>query len=405
MAASITVPAGAELIGSKGGKRYWYDSGSNVWYTEAGGGSYGGGGGPINSIKEVPNGSNTERDLKIYFQDALKDKGYASDGDYLSAADSGPLRIPLPNTEGEGTGGVARYPNDIGKYDTHDYVLFQFANYQPPFKTNRDEGRRGANPGLGEYNESIDIEVADVIVKDISTNESVEVSSIILPMPQDLSNEQKQNWVGKKFTRLGADVIRATGGNFGNLKDTLGDTKGNLGAIVDALKASALNKIPGVGGNLSINDISGSTRGIVLNPNAELLYDSPDLREIGMVFKMVPQSQSEAVEIKKIVDAFRAASLPQYGSEQTVEGQDGKQISGDNWIRIPMLCKFTFMKGSDANPWVAQYKPCGIVQVQVNYTPDGTYAAYEGGSPVATELTIRFVETKLIFRKEIEAGF
>ena len=63
------------------------------------------------------------------------------------------------------------------------------------------------------------------------------------------------------------------------------------------------------------------------------------------------------------------------------------------------------MKGSNNNPWIAQYKPCGIVQVQVNYTPDGTYAAFADGSPVATELSIRFVETKLIFRNEIEAGF
>ena len=109
MGASITVPAGAELLGTKDGKRYWYDPGSNVLYTESGNGGYGGGGGAISTIKEVPNGSNTERDLKIYFQDVLKDKGFASDGDYLSAADSGPLRIPLPNTEGEGTGGVARY--------------------------------------------------------------------------------------------------------------------------------------------------------------------------------------------------------------------------------------------------------------------------------------------------------
>ena len=224
-------------------------------------------------------------------------------------------------------------------------------------------------------------------------------------MPQDLSNEQKQNWVGKKFTRLGADVIRATGGNFGNLQTTLKDTKGNLGAIVESLKTSALNKIPGIGGNLSINDITGSTKGIVLNPNAELLYDSPDLREIGMVFKMVPQTQEESYLIKNIVDAFRSASLPQYGSEQSVTGKNNEQISGTNWIRIPMLCKFTFMTGPNTNPWIAQYKPCGIVQVQVNYTPDGTYAAFAGGAPVATELTIRFVETKLIFRNEIEAGF
>ena len=224
-------------------------------------------------------------------------------------------------------------------------------------------------------------------------------------MHQDLSTEQKQNWVGKKFTRVGAAAISALNGDFSNLGNTLKDTRGNLGALSDALKASALNKIPGVGGNLSINDLSGSTRGVVLNPNAELLYDSPDLREIGMVFKLVPQNKAESKIIKQIVDAFRTASLPTFGSNESIKAGNNQQISGSNWIQVPMLCKFTFMKGSNNNDWIAQYKPCGIVQVQVNYTPDGTYASLWDGSPVATELSIRFVETKLIFSKEIEAGF
>ena len=397
MAQSITIPSGAEHLGTKDGKKYWYDPSNNVFYE---GNSSGGIVGPIFAVEEVPNSDkNRIDDLKNHFKEELKAKGYVADGDYLTTAFPGRLSLPA-SSKGSN---VAKYPSDMVDAD-HDYVLFQFAKYQPPFAT-PDAESRTATRGLGEYNQSIDVKEENVTVKDLKTGGTKEIGHIILPMPQDLSNEQKQNWVGKKFTRLGADVIRATGGNFGNLQNTLKDTKGNLGAIVESLKTSALNKIPGVGGNLSINDITGSTKGIVLNPNAELLYDSPDLREIGMVFKMVPQTQEESYLIKNIVDAFRSASLPQYGSEQSVTGKNNEQISGTNWIRIPMLCKFTFMTGPNTNPWIAQYKPCVIVQVQVNYTPDGTYAAFAGGAPVATELTIRFVETKLIFRNEIEAGF
>jgi hypothetical protein len=39
--------------------------------------------------------------------------------------------------------------------------------------------------------------------------------------------------------------------------------------------------------------------------------------------------------------------------------------------------------------------------VSANFTPDGAYATYEDGSPVATELTVSFIETKLIFSEEI----
>ena len=44
--------------------------------------------------------------------------------------------------------------------------------------------------------------------------------------------------------------------------------------------------------------------------------------------------------------------------------------------------------------------------VNVNYTPDGNYAVFQGGAPVATELKISFMETKLVFSEDIkERGF
>ena len=312
---------------------------------------------------------------------------------------------PLKQTNSGNLGGdftnYARYPSNNSNVISNntDYVLFQFSEYKPPFK---NSGDRLPN-GLGEYNQSVD----SLTSIDIPVPGGI-VSGIILPMPQDLSTEQKQNWNGKKFTRLGANAIRTAGGDLSALGRTIDD--GALGSALAALKTSALNRIPGVGGNLSINDITGSTRGIVLNPNAELLYDSPDLREIGMVFKMVPQTADEAKQIKMICDAFRTASLPKYGAGTKPTagiGTDDKPLDSgaSNFIRIPNLCKFTFMTGSGSNTNIAQYKPCAITGVQVNYTPDGTYATYGDGSPVATEITLKFVETKLIFSSEIQAGF
>jgi hypothetical protein len=45
---------------------------------------------------------------------------------------------------------------------------------------------------------------------------------------------------------------------------------------------------------------------------------------------------------------------------------------------------------------------CAITQVDINYTPDGTYATYEDGSMVAIELSVAFQESKLIFSSEVE---
>jgi len=276
-----------------------------------------------------------------------------------------------------------------------DYVIFEFGKYKPPF-ANESTDAADAKTSLDLYNASATAFKAD------------EGSAVILPMPQDLSTEFRNDWAGKSFTSLGRAAVAALGA--GNLKQAQSIGNNDIfSAFKDAISAAGLNKIPGVGGNLSMNDISGSTRGVILNPNAEVLYEAPNLREIGMVFKMVPQSQKEADNILQICQLFRKSASPSYGTEDAIadfsfdnEGfKSGDDQKGVNYIHVPKLCKFTFMTGGGPNKKIAQYKPCAMTRIDVNYTPDGTYATYSDGTPVAITLSLSFMETKIIFANEI----
>ena len=116
---------------------------------------------------------------------------------------------------------------------------------------------------------------------------------------------------------------------------------------------------------------------------------------------------------------FRFASVPQWGgnenqvlattsktwSEGASKGQKYEAFGKQNFMRVPYLCKFTFMRGGDVNRKMQQFKPCAIRKVGVNYTSDGTYATYRDGEPVATELTLNFLESKILFKSDIAAGF
>ena len=59
------------------------------------------------------------------------------------------------------------------------------------------------------------------------------------------------------------------------------------------------------------------------------------------------------------------------------------------------------MTGNKLNPFITQFKPCAITNVNINYTADGTYATYDDGSPVATMLSVQFKELKLVFEQEV----
>ena len=313
-----------------------------------------------------------------------------------------------------------RWPLDMID-DSTDWVLFQFGKYPKPFGrdvrdlTKIEENKwKGLQAGRNKYN-------LDMYNNSVAALKS-QGPSIMLPVPQDVANEIQQTWQGKQFTAMGrAAVSAAAAGQFANAGTVLKDVAGNLVGLQTSLTKLALNTIPGVGGSIEFNDIAGSTRGIVINPNAELLYDSPQMREVGMVFKMVASNKAESEQIYKICQTFRRNASPEYGgtdnadsdewkkTKQTLLGDLTKGVNGDeniwgnmnNFIRVPNLCKFTFMKGHNVHPWLVQFKPCAISNVEVNYTPDGTYATHPDGAPVSVEIRLSFMETKVVFAQEI----
>ena len=348
-----------------------------------------------------------------------------------------------PLGDGKPDGQTLRYPNDAVD-STTDYVFFQFGKYLPPFSRDASILREKRDEQIknGTFKASTKKD-RDYLVQQSnrtatrsmyeSSIENLELrnETIMLPMPQDLSNEINQQWQGKQFTATGRAAVAAlAAGQFSYASEVVKNIAGNASALQTAFNTTVLNSIPGVGGNLEFNDVSGSTRGIVINPNAELLYDSPEMREVGMIFRLVPRNKDEAGTIKQIIRAFRRASMPRWGGLDR-EGKEGdvdlttgetpttvgegtesdakaSQInlgSRDNWIQVPDLCKFTFMTGSNPNENIIQFKPCAISGVEVNYTPDGTYAAYANGVPVAVELRLNFMETKLIFADEVDVGY
>ena len=338
-----------------------------------------------------------------------------------------------------------RYPEDTITNET-DYVFFQFGKYQAPFSQDQEDlrkadfERKGKKDNVKEWadmgknerqiwqqnymNESGALTRYNNVTLLKPENDAGDAyESIMLPIPQDLGNEIGQVWQGKQWTATGRAATAALGaGNFSDAGRVLSDIGGVSKAIQASLTEMALNVLPGVGGNISFNDLTGATQGIVINPNAELMYDSPEMREIGMVFKMVPRTPKESKIIRRICQAFRRHSMPMFGGVDADSSQLNKKatalaenigmdIASDkgkielgnlsNFIRVPNLCKFTFMHGNKVHPYLVQFKPCAINKVEVTYTPDGNYATYGDGAPAAVELRLNFMETKTIFADEV----
>ena len=319
--------------------------------------------------------------------------------------------VPIPKGKHDGEAGTSlRYPNSDYFEKDSDYMMFEFGKYIPPFLPENVQDRLGS----GEAGRNEDISSRYIGYNQSSTNfkpitDSKRYRPVILYMPQDISTEVKTSWNAKAFSSMGRGLVAAANGEFSKLQDY--NVPEGLRNVFAGLFTQGINSIPGVAGNLSLNDVTGSTRGVILNPNVEVLFDQPDLREFGLKFKMTPHNAEEGKIIRSICRTFQRASLPGFGDENAGSwlNKDGENknetdkvsIGGGNMITIPRMCRVSFMKGSGLHPYLTQYKTCAITRVQVNYTPDGNYATYSDGAPVATEISLDFLETKLIFNQEV----
>ena len=318
--------------------------------------------------------------------------------------------VLAPTSRGADIGDATalRYPRDYRATGDTDYVSLQFFNYVPPFKPrggnrNRtsglnsldqnDLGSKYARYGQSIHDDNLFLEKAD----------SNFYKDIILYMPEDNGGQYGANWSGKGFGNVMVEVMNTIGasgsldfGSYGRSVDTVVAGMKNLGYEAVAKAANA-----GFGQNVNAQDIMSGVSGTILNPNTELMYQAPEMRGFNMRFKMQARSVTESKEIKRICTVLKRAILPSFGGTVLNENFSDKQGS---LLTVPKIVKVAFMTGNKLNEYVTQYKPCAITALDINHTPDGAWAAYEDGAPVATEIRVTFKELKLIFADEISDG-
>lgn len=289
-----------------------------------------------------------------------------------------------------------------------DYVTFQFFTYAPPFRRRTRTSTDGGSAGQGlvvsqvDYNQN-SYDKNGKATEDNQYAKNNGMPSIIMYMPEDISTGFKANWTGKAFTNVGTSILQSAGAE-GTLDKLVNAAQGSFEAVDRMLPlaaASVIRKtVQKVGGDtLTNDDIFGGISGAILNPNVELMYGGTDLRNFSLKYRLVPRDVNETQQINQILNTFKKAMLPKLDPGAVMGTTSPGIFKG--FIGVPDLCRVAFMKGSKEHPRLPRYKMCAITAVDVNYTPDGAYATYRDGQPVAVELTLSFQETKMVFSEEI----
>jgi hypothetical protein len=242
----------------------------------------------------------------------------------------------------------------------------------------------------------------------LSRNYVTSSGIILLPMPSSINDT---NQVGYSEDKL--DAITATlAGQIGDLMQvTLFDAKGNLNTTeisqkigtffkdvagnAPLIKNLILTNLAGQAaslagtGNLSLDQAIARSSGQIINPNMELLFNGPTIRNFRFSFKMTPRNQPEAEQIRLIIKSLKKHMSPR------------DNTTNDNiFLAAPNIFELRYKKGNQNNPYLNRFKRCVLENMSVNYTGENVYATYEDGAPVSTIMDLTFKELEPIYASD-----
>ena len=170
------------------------------------------------------------------------------------------------------------------------------------------------------------------------------------------------------------------------------DPIGGIAAGTQAFNASTLAKLTGIlGANIDTDTFLARTGGRVLNPNAEMLFQGPVIRDFSFEFQMIARSRREGDEIRKIIRFFKLGMAPKF---QNI-----------GFLANPDVFKLEYRNNRGTLKTVNRFNPGGLAltTLKTDYAPNGYWAAYTDSQPVALKLSLAFTELRPIYEGDQEA--
>lgn len=154
----------------------------------------------------------------------------------------------------------------------------------------------------------------------------------------------------------------------------------NAGAFATAF---ALNKAPGV-----LQALSKTAP----NPMKEQIFKAVDNRTFSFSYRFAPRDETEAMHVLNIINQFKFHMHPEY-----------KDDVGFLYI-FPSEFDIVYYSGSEENNKIHKHVSCVLIEMSVNYTPNGVWSTFDNGMPTQIEMQLTFKELATLDKQKIQKG-
>ena len=212
------------------------------------------------------------------------------------------------------------------------------------------------------------------------------IGSCILPIPGGISDGNSVSWnqenmdpVSIAKAEVALETIRKGGEGFTGSISEIAKAVG--GANKDTIATLLAQAASGTGAQLLTR-----TTGSVLNPNMELLFQGPALRDFTFQFKLSPRSSKEAKKIIQIIRFFKQGMAPIRSQSRL-------------FLKSPHTFKLQYMHENNDHKYLNKFKECALQSCAVTYG-EAQYSTYEDGVLSSYNINLSFKELEPIFNDE-----
>jgi len=217
--------------------------------------------------------------------------------------------------------------------------------------------------------------------------------TILLPVPGGISDNNLVSWGKGDMNALqqAAAELAISGITNGvdGIKKSAGDIANRIQGNTEEVKTAVANVLAGTASGIGAQLLQ-RRQGLIINPNAELLFNGPSMRQFGFSVNLSARGSGEALEISRLIRALK-------------QGMSVRRSKSGLFLQSPHLFELSYVtSGDNKNPFLNKFKMCAMTGLNVNYTPNQTFMTLENDMPVSYRLDMQFSELEPIFNDDYQ---
>lgn len=217
-------------------------------------------------------------------------------------------------------------------------------------------------------------------------------ATIALHVPNQLSVRYSMQWSDEDTATLqmaeaGVSEI------IGALKSK---SKSAVEGVVDVTKSTGADIATNVTLSKGTGAISGGALsaklGIAANPKKEQVFRGVDFRTFTFDYQFFPRSEKEAEMVLNIIGTFKFHMHPEFKS-------------ANHFVFIyPSEFDIMYYTNGKENKSIHRHTSCVLTDMNVNYTPNGSFTTFDNGMPTQINMQLTFKELLILTKEQIKKG-